>query len=53
QGSNLSAGEDDRTYSTMLTPSPPLSDRGDITEPTPTSPPPWKPCPGRRDTMIG
>ena len=37
----------------MLTPSPPLSDRGDITEPTPTSPPPWKPWPGRRDTMIG
>ncbi|KAG7268864.1 hypothetical protein CRUP_011313 [Coryphaenoides rupestris] len=32
---------------------PPLSERGDITEPTPTSPPLWKPWPVRRDTMIG
>lgn len=51
QESSFSAGEELSTYSTMLTPRPPFSERGDSTEPT--SLPPWKPWPGRRCTMIG
>lgn len=40
-----SPGDELSTYSTMLTPSPPLSDRGDSTEFTSLFT--WKPCPGR------
>lgn len=49
--SNLSAGEELNTYSTMLTPRPPLSDRGDNIAFTSLFP--WKPCPDLLCTIIG
>lgn len=49
--SNLSAGEELSTYSTMLTPRPPLSDLGDSIAFTSLFP--WKPCPDLLCTIIG
>lgn len=46
-----SPGDELNTYSTMLTPSPPLSDRGDSTELTSLFT--WKLWPGLLCTMIG